>query len=341
MISKNDGRRFISPRLSIVDGTHLCLLPSLSCYDAESGSGHDGRGVSETKHTDGNNDKLQKMDEDEDDVDRIIITVPALPLSSICNIYDGEYMSCLVEDGCEHMTCVNNQKTTRTSAEKESTSDAPSAALQVESISLRASDIINTDYSFIHSTSLVNGSNTTLPLRVTCDEVDEGIMILIKGDNYVTHVEVCLPSFTSFDNNGISSYVGRHKGDDEGKTYGGEHYNINLIEDSDGSTTYAFEVRGAGSCLIADFLGIAGYEQALVLPQLDANLVHNMLCDNILGDAKNEESIHEQQKRLLQMILQHSFLTDGTGIIQSKDAKQNLTATTKTDDDDNMVSSTL
>ena len=118
MIGKNDGRRFISPRLSIVDGTHLCLLPPLSCYDAESGSGHDGRGSNETKHTDGNNDKLQNMDEDEDDVDRII-TVPALPLSLFRNIYDGEYMSCLVEDGDAHMTCANNQKAT-TSAEKES-----------------------------------------------------------------------------------------------------------------------------------------------------------------------------------------------------------------------------
>jgi len=148
------------------------------------------------------------------------------------------------------------------------------------------------------------------------------------------HVEVCLPSFTSTD---FPSYEYE---EDDCNIYGGEKYNILGDDDCKNvdhgknkalkSNSYAFEVHGAGSCLVADFLGIAGYEQALVLPRLDTNLQSNMWN----ADAKDDESI-QQQKQLLQIVLRNSFITDGSGILLSKHLKQIMVS--KENADDRMV----
>mmetsp|Transcript_22822 Transcript_22822/g.43020 ORF Transcript_22822/g.43020 Transcript_22822/m.43020 type:complete len:566 (-) Transcript_22822:4859-6556(-) len=140
------------------------------------------------------------------------------------------------------------------------------------------------------------------------------------------HVEVCLPSFTS----DFASY-----GNDEDgcSLYGRENYNILGYDDcmsnvNDGTENHdpsTFEVHGAGSCLVADFLGIAGYEQALVSPRLNANLLSTISN----ADQENEEYIR-QCKQILQMLLRNSFVTDGSGILPSKRLEQFVTKT-KTD----------
>ena len=173
---------------------------------------------------------------------------------------------------------------------------------------IQTSDISSAEYRFLHSTRLINSDGSTtnsLPLRiVACDDLDEGI---ISVNN--KHVKVTLPSFTNSDGHMSPQYR------DECKViYGGEHYHI--AKDDTGSddimmnrmqnkrSQQSFEIQDAGSCLVANFLGIVGYEQALVLPQVNTEVLSKLGST----DMKDEMSI-QQQKELLYMIIRHSFLT--------------------------------
>jgi len=264
------------------------------------------------------------------------INIPAVPLSSICNIYNGEYLSCSSED--ETAAGDINIDT-----EKISTSSAKNNnllhELPIETIQIQTLDISNAQYRFIHSTSLINNNGSAsnnLPLRiVVSDDLHEGVVSVNNK-----HVKVSLPSFTSPDEHKVSPQY-----EDDCKVYGGEYYNISgggddiMVNSKQSSNKgqQSLEVQGAGSCLVADFLGIVGYEQTLVLPQISAEMLSKLSST----DANVEESI-QQQKELLQMILRHSFLTDGMGILLPKSYanKTNLT-TTKTDDSNRIISLTM
>ena len=152
-------------------------------------------------------------------------------------------------------------------------------------------------------------------------------------------MKVTLPSFTSSDEHTVSKT--QHGDEDDCKIFGGEYYNINNRDPgNDDNMTYSiqsgsgnkreqsFKVQGAGSCLVANFLGIVGYEQALILPQISTELLSKLSSTDVND---GEESI-QQQKELFQMMLGQSFLTDGVGILLPKSYmnKTNLT-TTKTD----------
>jgi hypothetical protein len=82
-------------------------------------------------------------------------------------------------------------------------------------------------------------------------------------------------------------------------------------------------VRGAGSCLVQDFFGIAGSEQCLVVPRLDYDY------DDGVDDGKGEEGSSAPQRRLrgellLLSVLGNLFLTDGIGMIPLDRTRRNL-----------------
>jgi len=266
------------------------------------------------------------------------INIPAVPLSSICDIYNGEYISCSVVDDTAGEDNIDREKISTSSADNNNNLHELPKTTQIHT-----SDISNAQYRFIHSTSIItnNGSTTSnIPLRVeVCDDLHEGEVSVSNNKN----VKVTLPSFTASDEHMSSQY-------EECKVYGGEHYNIakddvgngdDIIVNSTQSGNkgqQSFEVQGAGSCLVADFLGLVGYEQALVLPQISTDLVSKLGSTNM-----NDEMSIRQQKELLQMILRNSFLTDGLGILFPKsyaNSKMNLT-TTKTDETYSMLSLTM
>jgi len=324
---------YISPRISIVDGTHLCLLPSCNnVLNSSVGGGSSEKNQHQQTHVAIAND-VHHTNKGQ------TINIPAVPLSSICNIYNGgEYVSCCLGDytaaGDIHIGSKRPQLSKSTSANKNNLHELP-----IETIQIQISDVSNAQYRFIHSTSLNNDNDSTannLPLRVVVsDDLDEGI---ISVNNKL--VKVCLPSFTTSDDHILPTQYG----EDDCKVYGGKYYNITNddteIDDmmhsiqSGNKSRQSFEVQGAGSCLVADFLGLVGYGQALVLPQIKADLMIKLNSTDV-----NDTESTQQQKELLYMILKHSFLTDGTGILLPKSYANstNLTSTTA-DSGESMIS---
>ena len=264
------------------------------------------------------------------------INIPAVPLSSICNIYNGEYISCSVVDETATGDINIDREKISTSADKNNLHK-----LSIETIQLQTLDISNAKFRFIHSTSLNNDNDSTannLPLQIAVSDDLEESEVNINNN----HVKVTLPSFTSSDEH----MSAQHR--EEGcKVYGGKYYNIGNHDtgsddimigmqgvNSNNKSRQSIEVQGAGSCLVADFLGIVGYEQALVLPQISTELL-SKLSSTVGSD--DDESVQEQ-KELLQMILRHSFLTDGTGILLPKSyANSTNLSTTKTDDSNSII----
>jgi len=319
---------YISPRISIVDGTHLCLLPSSGNVLNDSVLG----GSSEKNQ----HQQTHVAIDDMHHINEESINIPAVPLSSICNVYNGgEYISCVLGDDTTaediHIGSKPQVSKSTSSADKNNLHKLP-----IETIQIQTSNISNAKYRFIHSTSIINNDSTNnLPLRIVAsDDLDEGI---ISVNN--KHVKVCLPSFTSSDEHLVSPRFGD---DEERKVYGGEYYNIGNHDTGNDDMMHgtqsgnkgqqSFEIQGAGSCLVADFLGLVGYEQALVLPQISAELLSK------LNSSDDDETI-QQEKELLQMILRHSFLTDGTGILLPKSYANSTNLTTiKTDDNYSMLS---
>ena len=326
---------YISPRISIVDGTHLCLLPSSNNVS----NGNVGDGSSEKIHhkqTRVANDDVHHINEGQ------TINIPAVPLSSTCDIYNGEYISCSSGgDTTGDIRIDSEDIATSSSSDKNNLLNE----LPIETIQIQTSDISNAQYRFIHSTSLINnnGSTNYLPLRIAVsDDLEE-------GEVSVNHkqVKVTLPSFTTSDEHEVTT---QYRNEDVCKVYGGEYYDItnddrnddnmmNSTQNSSGNKSHQlFEVQGAGSCLVADFLGIVGYQQALILPQVSADSL-SKLGSTVGSD--DDESVQEQ-KELLQMILRHSFLTDGMGLLLPRSYANNThRTTTRTEDDKSMMSLTM
>ncbi|KAL7529131.1 hypothetical protein ACHAXR_005615 [Thalassiosira sp. AJA248-18] len=293
--SKNDDNdeRFVAVSIAVVDGTYICLLPS-----SDSEENHPrASAVSSRRGSGSGNDKSHPTDEVDDDGE-VYITVPALPLSFLADFFDKVCTTFPGLDEDDDAISSGNDHTDN----NEGTIDGISELMSfMETIRLRPSDISNDDYRFIRSVSLINGSSP-LPLRVfLCDGMEEAAMTL-SDDNHT--VEVCLPSFMSD--------VASHGYEEDGCVlYGSEFYNIFGSEVVRNQSN--FDVQGAGCCIVTDFLGIAGYEQALVVPRLDTNLLSNLW--NV--DAKEDEFI-QRRKQLLEIILRNSFITDGSGILGSK-----------------------
>jgi len=169
-----------------------------------------------------------------------------------------------------------------------------------------------------------NEGSSGLPTRIaaSCSSdatLEETSMIVTNDGDGVQCLNVCLPS---------SDIVTSHEcSDGDCRVYGGERYNIEDRKILDGDertskTSTSVEIHGAGSCLVADILGIAGHEQALVLPRIDESLLTDITWG--ASDVKDDEST-KQKKHLLQTMLRSSIITDGSGVLVSNDMKENIT----------------
>lgn len=263
--------------VAIVDGTHLCLLPP---------HGDDA-------------DYAQHLGNDDD---HATMTVPAVPLSLVYKLVGGEYISRsnLEDFVIEGGGCVDDNI------------QASDASSFIETICLRASDVVNSDFRFMHPVCLMAGSST-FPIHIVCDENGDASITWVAQSLYV-----CLPSL-----DGLSSDANGFDPGDDCTVYGDdcgvileEYAHNNLMNSVSKPKQLHFEIHNGGSCLVADFLGVAGYDQAMVLPQVDSSLL-----TSLQRDAANSDQLI-QQKQLLQTIITNSFIADGTGVLLSKSMMQ-------------------
>lgn len=258
--------------LAIVDGTYLCLLPS--------------------PH--GNND---------DDEEDVLHDVPALPCVEVWK-------------HCGPKTVDVTEMTTLMHVDDDEEVDGPhdndNILSNMTTISLRLSDISRYDFRFVHPVNVIasGGSSSSVIQISSCRESNnlaEDRIVWSKDDNNNNRLDICIPSMA---------------GDDEGE------HDFECFEDGDCHDVYgdtscidlpqkihkskqfssSFQIHGGGSCIIADFTGVGGYEQALILPPVESSL----MVEDASLNSSNNESIFTHRKHMLQTILANSILTDGS-----------------------------
>ena len=298
---------------AIVNETHLCLIPSLDGNSYGELKNGGSRGNGRKNYSDGESHSSDK-----------VYTFPAIPLSFIYKICGSEYISCSVSDDADE---VDADAYISDGSLDEVTGSS------IETIRLFASDIAQSSHRFIHPVSLLKdgASVSSTPMRVSSDpQISEGKISWSRmdGEHASYYLDVGLPQFTT-DVTSLSSV------DDEGSDrnfYGDQSCNFfgdKEVLNSDNSVDSEnrnlnnklpnFEVQGAGSCLLADFLGVGGYQQALVLPRINPSLISFIRNPD---SSANEQDFVQQAKKLLLTILANSFITDGAGILISQQLRQ-------------------
>ena len=231
--------------LAIVDGAYLCLLPP---------------------H---HNSSTTKDNIDGDDV---LYHVPAVPCTEVWRHWGPK--------------CVNVSKiiTTMHDVDDEDEEAATGGNIilsKIETIPIRSSDLSKLDFRFIHPENLVaDDGNRVVQVSSSCD--DNNLMMsherrMVWSNSNDNCLEICLPSLTSCDAN---DHDFECLEDDCCDVYGDTSC-IDLSHNTTMKTTKkrnikqspSFQLCGGGSCLIADFTGVGGYEQALILPQVDLELL--------------------------------------------------------------------
>jgi len=286
---------FESANVVIVDGKYLCLLPNLERNNQSTGAKKKRQRESQSRQS-------------EAEFRHIAVDVAAVPLSSAWKICAQRYISC---HGKSESSTINIQ------------ADGGEENPLFDTIRLNISDLRCAEYRFVQSISLINGLNTWLPMHIGCDTEGDGILTLVEeGD---MHVDVSLTG---------SPLQGDNKTDAGNILLGDESLKAAL----DGDKRFVinqqqngsfFRVCGAGSCLVADFLGVSGYEQALLIPRVESDLFLNLNH----GEAPPKGTF-EQQTTLLQTILRHSIITDGQGLLTNHLAIER-------DDDGNLMTFTM
>ncbi|KAL7517025.1 hypothetical protein ACHAWX_001986 [Stephanocyclus meneghinianus] len=227
--------------------------------------------------------------------------VPAIPLKDVSRLIGAHYISCLDDDDAENVAAVSEG------------CDSDNDEEIIEKMCLNASD---TDYvgSLIRPINLTrrggNSSSSSVSIRVWREEQAYGASTYWSDDNEC--LDVHLPVWgDSLDGN----YVCEHE---DVKIYGDEYDDIlqdyNNSASKSGINRTDFQIENAGSCLIADFLGIGGYQQMLVLPQLAGDGSSTLHCHTTDSD----EDTFLNCGHFMRKILSRSFLTDGYGILLSK-----------------------
>ncbi|KAL9188180.1 hypothetical protein ACHAXT_006558 [Thalassiosira profunda] len=223
------------------------------------------------------------------------IAVPAVPLARVREALGGEH--------APFAQLGNGNADAPADDSRGDAEGAPDLMTSIEIITVRPSDLSRASYRFVHSTSLVEGASKR-SLRVFGAHAMEEASVTLADDG---HVEVCLPSFASdFAPESAGDDGDLIFGDDEGTNGPGQ-------SDAFGDDAPVCAVEGAGCCIVVDLLGIAGYEQALVSPQVEANL----LSAAWEGGADGGEAF-QQRKQLLQTILRRLCVMDGAGLVRSK-----------------------
>ena len=250
-----------SPSLAVVDGTHLCLVPTPSSTDETQDSRRESR--NDTDHHDA----------------PPLLRVAGLPMWSVRRFCGGRHAPCSGFGG-------------RTSALVEGTvpasDDEGRSAFETVEISL--ADVASADRFLAASTSLANTvDGPPLSVRVRCGPDGDGVLDLCEGG---THVELNLPS---------SSTSSSGCGDSHVIVFGDESLAAELgrRQETDVPPSPHTTIHGAGSCLVGDFVGLGS--QALFLPMVSSDLLSKATFG---GDL-------QEQRLLLESILENSILTDG------------------------------
>eukprot|EP00984_Skeletonema_dohrnii_P007081 scaffold2543_cov94-Skeletonema_dohrnii-CCMP3373.AAC.4 len=275
--------------LAIVDGTYLCLLPPT----------------------------LPNTGAANDDEEDVLHYVPALPCTEVWK-------------HCGPKT-VNNVNEMTASMHVDGICDDDDVGAHdnkivsnMKTIPIRLSDISKLDFRFIHPVNLTDvisndGGSSSVVQVSSCTENNimvEERMAWSNKDNIC--LEICLPSMTC-------DYEDEHDfeclEDDDCDVYGDTScMDLSQKIRSNTQSSSSFQVHGGGSCLIADFTGIGGFDQALILPQVDSSLI---LEDASLNNS-NDESVLTQRKHLLQTILANSVLTDGSSVFLPRNTELHM-----------------
>ena len=290
--------------LAIVDGIYLCLLPTTTLA---------------------NNNVTAAADGEED----VLHYVPALSCIEVWRHCGPKYVN------------VNDMITTMPADDEEGEGgdeiDGNNILSNFQTIPIRLSDISKLDFRFIHPVNLVtdnnNGGGSSSVVQVSSCS-DNNMMMTERmtwSNNNDNFLEIHLPSIMTCDDEGD-----QHDFEcclEEDDIYGDTSC-IDLLSQrtaqknhANKQSTSSFQVHGGGSCIIADFTGIGGYEQALILPQVDSSLILDD-PDSSLSNS-TDELVLTQRKHMLQTILANSILTDGSGVFLPRNSEIHDVATSQ------------
>ncbi|KAL3823575.1 hypothetical protein ACHAXA_002916 [Cyclostephanos tholiformis] len=389
---------FAAPRLAVVDGTHLCLLPSPSPLPRAAAvvdGGEENAGGGDKKRRRVRPPRREGIVCDDNNDDDYAVHVPALPLSSLMDVVGDTFIphfsswTDIDDDGKG-----DGDGNVDGLVDIDATPDKSSSTISTtEIIRLRASDLRyisgNNDYQnnnmcnddgggrLVHSTDIEgldmsNSSSsfssslvasTSLRIFASGECMMEGgsTMSLVVGDDLGRRrLEVALPTLddpVDVGRNSSSCHRASHANERAARNrrsriYGGEMYGISRsdedgdfydgVDHDDDDDEYddvpssSIEVHGAGSCLVHDFLGIAGLEQCLVLPRIEILDDGRGFKPSMFFPSTDVVDIIDvteirQRGELLMFVLENSFMTDGVGMLLSDRTRRNLAmATTNT-----------
>ena len=223
------------------------------------------------------------------------LTVPALPLKAVPSLIGKTIFD-------------NTGKTC--AAEWEGRSDEHS----FERIRLDATDLID-DANIIRSTTVATNGKAGIVKIYSEQSAQHDLTINRSDDNTLdVHLSCSLDSLSN--DRRIDSF---HRAQIYGDSING------LLHDYGASsrvetTRSHFEMRDAGSCLVEDFLGLGGHQQALVIPLLEddfsKNLQHNETAD---------EEMFQESCNILIGLLQKSALADGHYVLLAEGLEHPMT----------------
>ncbi len=262
-----------------------------------------------------------------------VVVVPAVPLSSI---WDRFHCDGIVDDDDPPTTSLDKMEKIIIRTSDLSDGEGTRLMRHSQSLIVNKSGIGGGDGDEEKRESLHSLRIATLHDN---DEVlvEETTTIALNFDE--NRVEINLLSFASSPNDCDDDDCQKHPLDDKEDAddvcviYGGEYYNLASSDtnNSDGVIGSAaasvdvplaiLDIIGAGSYLVSDLFGVPGYEQVLVLPSLvidDTKSLSNIELwqddDDGCGGTMNDEK-WQHCMELLQVILEHSIVTDGVTIL--------------------------
>ena len=214
-------------------------------------------------------------------------SVPVVPLKAVPSLIGRRHISC--SNGIETILdeCDENEDI-------------------VETMQIDASEIL--DITIQRPIDLKTDGRSSSSIWIWTEKGTQNVSVNLSSDS--TFLDVHMPLCYESDDN-IGSFEDANI---YGDTCNGLLHDYARSSSKDTSDNQSFEIRNAGSCFIADFLGLAGYEQVLVLPHVDGNVVSNTQRDQVSSD----EEMLEQDIKFMMNILERSYLADGYGILLSE-----------------------
>jgi hypothetical protein len=314
----NKGNVAAAP-LAIADGTYLCLLPKTPGEE-------------------------QEEDDDDDDV---LHYVPALPCIEVWKHCGPKYFDVIGIDTTMQVDDDDDDDDEEDTTKDVTSDDDNDILSKMTTIPIRLSDISKCDFRFIHPVNLVTGSSSSssvVKVSSCCENIitTKERMTTWSNRNNDTCLEICLPSIMTCDDDdeGEHDFNCLVDDDDCNVVYGDtscindlSHYRItnkNKVHSNKQSPS-SFQVHGGGSCLIADFTGVGGYEQALILPQVvDSSSSSSRIMEGASLNNSTDETVLTQRKHVLHTILANSILTDGSSVFLPRSTEITMETTTTT-----------